>query len=86
MECTFKKGHCIEKLKAVIRQRSANVVIVQFPQYIGPSFLENCSNCVPIVPIRRDWYSGKKNMLENHATIKTCLWNYYTLKSRSISR
>ena len=37
-----------------------NVVIVQFPQYIGPSYLENCMNCVPIVPIRRDWYSGKK--------------------------
>ena len=37
-----------------------NMVIVQFPQYIGPSYLENCMNCVPIVPIRRDWYSGKK--------------------------
>ena len=37
-----------------------SLVIVQFPQYIGPSFLENCMNCVPIVPIRRDWYSGKK--------------------------
>ena len=36
------------------------MVIVQFPQYIGPSFLENCNNCVPIFPIRRDWYRGKK--------------------------
>ena len=37
-----------------------SMVIVQFPQYIGPSYLKNCNNCVPIVPIRRDWYSGKK--------------------------
>ena len=37
-----------------------SIVIVQFPQYIGPSYLKDCSNCVPIVPIRRDWYSGKK--------------------------
>ena len=37
-----------------------NMVIVQFDQYIGPSYLEDFSKCVPIVPIRRDWYSGKK--------------------------
>ena len=38
-----------------------NIVLVQFPQYIGPSYLKNCNNCVPIVPIKRDWYSGKKH-------------------------
>ena len=37
-----------------------SMVIVQFPQYIGPAYLDNCQNCVPIVPIRRVWFSGKK--------------------------
>ena len=37
-----------------------SMVIVQFPQYIGPTYLDNCNNCVPIVPIRRVWFSGKK--------------------------
>ena len=32
-----------------------NMVLVQFPQYIGPSYLEDCNNCVPIMPIKRDW-------------------------------
>ncbi|CAL4113536.1 unnamed protein product, partial [Meganyctiphanes norvegica] len=32
----------------------------QFQQYIGPSYLKDCSNCVPIVPIKRDWFNGKK--------------------------
>ena len=37
-----------------------SMVIVQFPQYLGPSYLKNCDKCVPIVPIRREWYRGKK--------------------------
>ena len=35
-----------------------SLVIVQVPQYIGPSY-KNLDKCVPIVPIRREWYKGK---------------------------
>ena len=38
-----------------------SIVFVQFHEYIGPSYLKNCNKCVPIVPIKRDWYSGKKS-------------------------
>ena len=37
-----------------------SMVIVQFPQYIGPSYLNDCNNCVPIVPMKKDWFTGKK--------------------------
>ena len=36
-----------------------NMIIVHFPQYIGPSYL-NLEKCVPIVPERRNWFIGKK--------------------------
>ena len=36
------------------------IVIVQFPQYIGPSYLKDYNNCVPIVPRKKDWFTGKK--------------------------
>ena len=39
------------------------MVIVEFPQYIGPSYLQErhlMTKCVPILPMRRVWYSGKK--------------------------
>ena len=35
-------------------------VIVQFPNYTGPSFLQNCSHSVPIVPFKTKW-PGKNN-------------------------
>ena len=37
-----------------------SLVIVQFPDYIGPSFLNDLEKCVPIVPLRRSWFMGKK--------------------------
>ena len=37
-----------------------SMVIVQFPQYIGPSYLKDYPNCVPIVPMKKDWFTGKK--------------------------
>ena len=36
-----------------------SLVIVQVPQYIGPSY-KGFEKCVPIVPIKREWYKGKK--------------------------
>ena len=38
-----------------------SMVIIQFPQYIGPSYLTDLEKCVPIVPIMRNWYMSKKN-------------------------
>ena len=38
-----------------------SIIIIQFPQYIGPSYLSSLEKCVPIVPIRRNWLIGKKN-------------------------
>ena len=35
-------------------------VIVQFPNYSGSSFLQNCSHSVPIVPFKAEW-QGKNN-------------------------
>ena len=37
-----------------------SMVIVQFPQYIGPSYMKDCNNCVPIVPLKKYWFTGKK--------------------------
>ncbi|CAL4072519.1 unnamed protein product [Meganyctiphanes norvegica] len=37
-----------------------SLVIVQFPDYIGPSFLNDLEKCGPIVPLRLSWLMGKK--------------------------
>ena len=37
-----------------------SVVIVQFPHYIGPSYLNSIEKCVSIAPLRRNWFKGKK--------------------------
>ena len=36
-----------------------SIVIVQFPQYVGPSYQKTISKCAPITPIKRSWFSGK---------------------------
>ena len=34
-------------------------MIVYFPTYIGPPYL-NMDQCVPIVPLKKTWFIGKK--------------------------
>ena len=36
-----------------------SLVIVHVPQYIGPSY-KGIDKCIPIVPIKREWFKGKK--------------------------
>ena len=38
-------------------------VVVRFPQYWGPSFLESECQCLPITPITKTWTDKKKTCM-----------------------
>ena len=50
------------------------------------SHISGCNNCVPIVPIRRDWYSGKKPCWRLMLPLKAAYGTTNPLQSRSVSR
>ena len=49
----YDEGDCPPKLP--------KFVLVEFPQYTGPSFLETEPKLVPISPVTRNWFHGNKS-------------------------
>jgi len=46
-----------------------SLVIVEVPQYTGPGYL-GMDKCVPIVPIKRDWYANKTKVWRRMIPLK----------------
>jgi hypothetical protein len=45
------------------------MVIVEVPQYIGPGY-KGMEKCVPIFPVKRDWYHSKRNVWRRMLPLK----------------
>ena len=57
MYCEIYNNIYLKKVSAVNCQPS--MVIVQFPTYLGPSFLPDEENCVPILPMKKHHFDKK---------------------------